>query len=210
MCHKLAIWPNINTLRLFARTFSSNVDVKTVLSIGSFDLNRTLEMDPEFLNTDGEHVHDQRVTSVGISVAEDVDLPALQTWFSAILRDKGADMFRMKGVLAVAHAEQRFVYQAVHMLCQGDFTDPWGADEARGCKLTFIGKNIDHAELREGFMACLATPERIAVRLASLRFKVGDVVECQTGEWSKGKVVQLMYRDSSSLRGTTPRTRLSW
>ena len=29
-----------------------------MLNIGAFDLSRTLEMDPEFLNTDGEHEHD--------------------------------------------------------------------------------------------------------------------------------------------------------
>ena len=35
-----------------------------VLNIGTFDLKRTLEMDPEFLNTDGEHEHDTTVSSV--------------------------------------------------------------------------------------------------------------------------------------------------
>ena len=28
-------------------------------------------------------------------------------------QERGADMFRMKGVLAIAHAKQRFVYHAV-------------------------------------------------------------------------------------------------
>ena len=77
---------------------SSKVDVASVLNIGAFDLDRTLEMDPEFLNTDGDHVHDQSVTSVGITSKEDVDLGALQAWMQGLLSDQGADLYRMKGV----------------------------------------------------------------------------------------------------------------
>ena len=38
---------------------------------------------------------------------------------------------------------------------------------------------------------------------ASLRFAVGDVVQCMTadGRWARGEVVQLMYRDKSMSPG---------
>ena len=36
----------------------------------------------------------------------------------------------------------------VHMIYEGRFTEQWGANEARTCKLTFIGKNLDHDGLR--------------------------------------------------------------
>ena len=99
----------------------------------------------------------------------------------------------------MAHAKERFVYQAVHMLFNGDFTEPWESEEERCCKLTFIGKNIDHDALREGFNKCLCTPELNAKRLKKLRFAIGDRVECNTGigGWGAGSVINLMYRDDS-------------
>ena len=105
-------------------------------------------------------------------------------------------MFRMKGVLAIKHAEEKYVYQAVHMLFNGTFTEEWGEVESRNCKFTFIGKHLDHEALRAGIMECLATPELEQKRLDALRFKIGDRVECNTGEpvWAKGTIIQLMYR----------------
>jgi len=188
---------SINKFAPIIRTERSKVSVESVLNIGAFDLKRTLEMDPEFLNTDGEHEHDDTVTSVGINVKGALDLGAIQSWIGGLLRNKGQDMYRMKGVLSIQYAEQRFVYQAVHMLFDGNFMEPWGPDEERCSKLTFIGKDLNEKELREGFERCLATPEREAERLKQLRFKIGDKVACNTGsrEWSKGTVVALMYRD---------------
>ena len=51
---------------------------------------------------------------------------------------------------------ERFVFQAVHMLMEGDDGKRWRADERRDSKLVFIGRNLDPAELRAGFAACLA------------------------------------------------------
>jgi G3E family GTPase len=188
---------SINKFAPILRSTKSLVSVDNVLHIGAFDLQRTLDMDPEFLDTEGEHVHDQTVTSVGIKINESVDLNAIQSWMSSILKTKGADMYRMKGVLSVAHADNRFVFQAVHMLFDGNFMERWQEGEERGCKLTFIGKNINEQELRDGFRSCLFTEEERAKRLKMLRFRIGDAVECNTGKkkWSKGKVIALMYRD---------------
>ena len=63
----------------------------------------------------------------------------------------------MKGVLSIAHAPCRFVYHAVHMIFNGEFMEPWAADEERENKLVFIGKNLDAAALREDFAKCLAS-----------------------------------------------------
>merc|ERR1719152_380880 len=83
------------------------------------------------------------------------------------------------------------------MIFNGNFTDAWEADETRESKLVFIGKNLNHAELRAEFDACLATDEVLAKKCKMLRFAVGDKVECKTGQnsWSKGVVYALMYRD---------------
>ena len=82
----------------------------SLLDIGAFDLTRTLEMDPEFLNTDGEHEHDTSVSSVSITQEGLLDLGSVQEWITPLLQTKGADIYRMKGVLNVKHAEQKFVY----------------------------------------------------------------------------------------------------
>merc|ERR1712094_6592 len=66
------------------------------------------------------------------------------------------DLFRIKGVLAVKGVPDKYVYHAVHMIYEGRFTEQWGASEPRTCKLTFIGKNLDHDGLRSGFEDCLA------------------------------------------------------
>ena len=113
------------------RCQQSNVSVEQVLNIKGFDLKRTLEMDPEFLNTDGEHTHDSSVTSVSIGCEGELDLDMVQTWISKMLQEKGADIYRMKGVLAIKYAEERFVYQAVHMIFTGNFMEPWAAGEKR-------------------------------------------------------------------------------
>ena len=45
----------------------------------------------------------------------------------------------MKGILAIKHAERRFVYHAVHMMFNGDFGEAWEDDEPRVCKMVLIG-----------------------------------------------------------------------
>ena len=188
---------SINTMAPILRCQQSNVSVEQVLNIKGFDLKRTLEMDPEFLNTDGEHTHDSSVTSVSIGCEGELDLDMVQTWISKMLQEKGADIYRMKGVLAIAHSNERFVYQAVHMIFTGNFMEPWAAGEKRESKLVFIGKNLNREELTAAFLECQMTPEAIEKKRNQLRFTLGTAVECNTGKnkWSKGKVVQLLYRD---------------
>jgi len=126
----------------------------------------------------------------------EVDLDKCQAWVSDILQNKGTDIFRMKGVIAIANANQKFVYQAVHMIFNGNFEDEWAEGEPRESKLVFIGKNLEPAKLREAFTACLVTSESLEEKKAKLRFKIGDAVKCNTGDgWKQGKVVALMYRD---------------
>ena len=56
-----------------------------------------------------------------------------------LLKEKGADLFRTKGVLAVQGMKEKFVFQAVHMAFTGSPQRAWEPDEERICKLTFIG-----------------------------------------------------------------------
>jgi len=101
------------------------------------------------------HEHDVTVTSVGIQLPGSVSEAKLNKWLSALLRDKGADIFRMKGILNVAGEDRRFVFQGVHMLFDGRPDRPWGTDR-RVNQLVFIGRNLDRQGLEKGFGACLS------------------------------------------------------
>lgn len=194
----------INRFAPIFQTCQSRISVENVLNIKGFDLDRTLKMDPEFLNEDGEHEHDDTVSSLSVTEDGDVDLDLVQSWISTILREKGADIYRMKGVLSIANAPNRFVYQGVHMIFSGEFDTKWEDGERRSNKLVFIGKNLPHDELKASFKACINTPEVQAAKIAALRFKMGDAVECNTADgWKSGKVVAVLWRDDGMPPGAT-------
>mmetsp|Transcript_12482 Transcript_12482/g.31689 ORF Transcript_12482/g.31689 Transcript_12482/m.31689 type:complete len:430 (-) Transcript_12482:289-1578(-) len=194
----------INSSAQVKRAERSKVSVDSVLDLHAFDLKKTVEMDPEFLNTDNEHEHDQTVSSISVVEKRPLDFDAMQRWVRYLLINKGTDIYRMKGVLSIADFDDRFMFQAVHMIFNGDFDEPWQKGETRESKFVFIGKNLDHDELREGFQACVLTPELIAKRKRELRFAVGDEVECYTGEgWLPGKVTKQLYRNDYMPPGLT-------
>jgi len=101
------------------------------------------------------HTHDEQVTSVGIHLEGEIDGELLNQWVSKLLREKGADIFRMKGILNIKGAANRFVFQGVHMLFDGREDRPWGTT-ARANDLVFIGRKLDRAALTQGFERCRA------------------------------------------------------
>jgi G3E family GTPase len=137
------------------RTSHGKVDLDRILDVGAFDLERVLADDPAFLDADATHQHDQTVSSVGFEVPGELDVDRLNEWLGGLLRDKGVDIFRSKGILAVQGWAERYVFQGVHMLMDGRADRPWG-DDPRVNKLVFIGRNLDGAELEEGLRACRA------------------------------------------------------
>ena len=94
------------------------------------------------------------MTSVGIAQAGDLDGNRLNAWISELLRTKGGDIYRMKGVLSVKGADKRLVFQGVHMLFDAQFDRPWDG-APRTNTLVFIGKNLNRAELTGAFKGCL-------------------------------------------------------
>jgi G3E family GTPase len=52
--------------------------------------------------------------------------------------------------------EQRLVFQAVHMILDGELQRRWRADERRYSRLVFIGRNLNEAALRKGFEGTVA------------------------------------------------------
>ena len=174
----------INRFAPIFRTENSLIDPKELINIGSFDLKRTLQMDPEFLDTDAEHEHDQRVTSTSSKFEGELNVSKLEKWIGGLMRNKAEDLFRYKGVLAVKGMDEKYVFQGVHMLFGGKFSEEiglWKEGEKRECRFVFIGRDLDHEALESGLMECLAE---------DLRFKVGDTVYANIGEFTEGKILK--------------------
>ena len=101
-----------------------------------------------------QHEHDDEVGSIAIERDGDVDPARLNAWLGKLLRERGVDIFRMKGFISLAGESRRFVFQGVHMLFDGQPDQPWG-DALRRNQLVFIGRNLDEQSMRQGFDACL-------------------------------------------------------
>ena len=102
------------------------------------------------------HEHDNSVGSIGIQLPGDLDPDRFEAWMVDLLRRRGTDIFRAKGVLSLAGDAQRFVFQGVHMLFDGQAGRPWEPGTERGNQLVFIGRELERDELTEGLRACLA------------------------------------------------------
>ena len=101
-----------------------------------------------------QHEHDDEVGSIAIERDGDVDPKRLDLWIGELLRERGVDIFRMKGFISLAGEPYRYVFQGVHMLFDGQPDRPWG-DSPRRNQLVFIGRNLDEQSMRQGFEACL-------------------------------------------------------
>lgn len=77
-------------------------------------------------------------------------------WLNELLQEKGPDILRAKGILDVKGEDRRLVFQAVHMILEGDWQRPWREGEDRSSRMVFIGRDLDEAQLRAGFEACAA------------------------------------------------------
>ncbi|MEL6399974.1 MAG: GTP-binding protein [Cyanobacteria bacterium J06626_4] len=152
-----ALEARIHTMNAMAkvyRTRDAAVEMDTILGVNAFDLNRALEVDPDFLGEDA-HEHDETVGSIALVEAGELDGEKLNAWLSELLQTRGPDIFRTKGILNIAGEDQRFVFQGVHMLFDGRADRPWKSTETRKNELVFIGRNLDETQLREDFRACL-------------------------------------------------------
>ncbi len=144
----------MNAIAKIYRTRDAVLEMDALLGIGAFDLNQALRIDPDFL-TETAHEHDETVGSVAIVESGEVDGGKLNAWLSELLRNQGADIFRMKGILTIAGEDFRFVFQGVHMLFDGTADRPWRPGEIRKNELVFIGRNLDEAALKASFRECL-------------------------------------------------------
>ncbi len=101
------------------------------------------------------HHHDDEISSIGISDPRALDPVKVNQWFDYLLKTRGQDIFRMKGVLNVKGEDRRQVFHGVHMMFDAQAERPWGSTP-RMNSLVFIGRGLDRAELEAGFESAVA------------------------------------------------------
>ena len=107
------------------------------------------------------------VSSVGFTIDGLLDVTKFNEFMSGFLKEKAADLFRSKGVLAFKdQGDQKFVFQGVHDQIQfGPSERDWQEGEDRKSKLVFIGKNLDYEFLKRSVQSCCAEPEHAKVTM---------------------------------------------
>ena len=173
----------LNPLAPIHRAQRSNVPLEAILGRGGFDLSRILELEPEFLNPahgeeghvhdedcehddhhghdhhhhdhgHGGHAHDDDIAGVSLRMHKAVDANKVTRWLNDLLAIQGPNILRAKGILNVDGEERRLVFQAVHMILEGDFQGTWKDGDDRSSRMVFIGRELNEAQLRAGFEAC--------------------------------------------------------
>jgi len=103
-----------------------------------------------------DHVAESGISSISLTADRPIDGNRVTAWLNNVLQTQGVDILRAKGILDVKGEERRLVFQAVHMILEGDFQGPWKTSDNRYSRLVFIGRNLDEAGLRAGFENCIA------------------------------------------------------
>ena len=167
----------INPYARLHKTQNCQIPLAEVLNRGAFDLERILEIEPAFLEQDDhdhhhhdhdhdhghhhhhgglKHYHDEDMQSVSIAHEGDVDPEKFMPWINDLVQTEGPNILRSKGILAFLKEPKRFVFQGVHMILDVDLQREWRPDEKRLSRIVFIGRNLDEAALRQGFLSCVA------------------------------------------------------
>lgn len=196
---------SINAYAPIIESQYSKVPIEKVIDIKAFDLEKTLSMDEGFLDIDAEHQHDSSITSFGIHIEGQFRIEQLGQWLQKLMMEKGQDLYRSKGILAVLNSTDKYVFQAVHMMMNLDSSSnlgmshkPWQKDEKRINKFCFIGKNLDKEQMIKDLKKCIFNgkiPDPGPIPTIKLKYKVGDKVKCKLEKWMNGIVTELWYRE---------------
>jgi G3E family GTPase len=172
----------INPYAKLHKTTKCSVPLDAVLGRNAFDLDRILEIEPDFLSDGGhddhdhhhghdhdhhhghhhhdhgglKHYHDEDMQSVALTIDGDVVADKFLPWINNYIQKEGASILRSKGILAFKGDPKRFVFQGVHMILDGDVQRDWRPGEKRTSRIVFIGRNLKEDEIRREFLACAA------------------------------------------------------
>lgn len=165
----------INPYAKLHRTERAQVKLSDVLEQGAFDLDRILEIEPEFLDA-GEaydhdhhghdhghhhdhdhghggmkHYHDEDMQSLSLRSDKPLDPTTFLPWLQGLMAAEGAKILRSKGIVSFSGDDERYVFQGVHMMLEGDHQRAWKDDEKRESRLVFIGRDLPEQAIRDGF-----------------------------------------------------------
>jgi G3E family GTPase len=167
----------INPYAKLHRTQRAQIPLSEVLGRNAFDLERILDIEPEFLKADDhahdhdhhghdhdhghshgglKHYHDEDMQSISLSNDKPLDPDKFFPWVQNLVQVEGPNILRSKGILSFIDDPQRFAFQGVHMMLDGDHQRDWRADEPRLSRIVFIGRNLPEDKIRQGFESCVA------------------------------------------------------
>jgi G3E family GTPase len=170
----------LNPYATLHRTTRAQVALDAVLGRNAFDLDRILDIEPKFLEDDAhdhdhdqhhdhgnghhhhhhggglKHYHDEEMQSVALKTEKLLDPDKFFPWIQDLVAIEGPNILRCKGILSFRGDPQRFVFQGVHMILDGNHQRAWGVDEKRDSRIIFIGRNLPEDRIREGFDGCAA------------------------------------------------------
>jgi G3E family GTPase len=169
----------LNPYAKLHRTKRCQVALAEVLGRNAFDLDRILDLEPAFLDGDSHHshdhdhhghghdgvhhhhggslphYHDEEMQSLSLQSERPLDADKFFPWVQDLVQKEGPNILRCKGILSFKDDDERFVFQGVHMILDGDHQRPWATGEARTSRIVFIGRNLPQERIRAGFEACL-------------------------------------------------------
>jgi G3E family GTPase len=168
----------INPYAKLHRTQRAQIPLAEVLDRKAFDLERILDIEPEFLHAEEhdhhhdhdhghdhghahshgglKHYHDEDMQSISLKTDQPLDPDKFFPFIQNLTQAEGPNILRSKGILSLKDDPQRFVFQGVHMMLDGDHQREWRADEKRESRLVFIGRNLPEEKIRKGFESCVA------------------------------------------------------
>ncbi len=169
----------LNPYARLHRTERAKIALDEVLGRNAFDLDRILDIEPQFLEVDGhdrdhdhhhdhgdhghhhhggglKHYHDEDMQSVSLRNDKPLNPDKFFPWIQDLVAKDGPSILRCKGILSFKDDPERFVFQGVHMILDGDHQRAWGADEKRESRIVFIGRNLPEDRIRQGFESCVA------------------------------------------------------
>ncbi|MBX9767866.1 MAG: GTP-binding protein, partial [Bdellovibrionales bacterium] len=97
----------------------------------------------------------RNIATYSMIAEEAIDLAKFNLWIADLMQTRGADIFRMKGILNISGYEERFIFHGVHMVFDGTRGEKWGVEKRRS-KMVVIGVGLLKEELEVGFTTTIA------------------------------------------------------
>ena len=97
--------------------------------------------------------HESGIAAVSIAIDGDLDLETFDRWVESLLDSRHEDLYRLKGIIALAGSPRRYIIQAVHALSTWQYGAEWD-DAPRRSRLVLIGRGLDRSTIESQLEAC--------------------------------------------------------